>query len=381
MAPIEAERLTAIIASIYDCVIDPSYWPTALKALKDELLFANCAVTVHNSRTAEMTIHATVGLDDEMLLKAPHYAAAVADLWGGPARFLSVPLEEPILQSEATPRSSWNANAYYREILLPRGLHDCVACIVVRDDTSIGAIGLGQHRDQGEVSEETMAAIRLIAPHLRRAVVIGRMFEQRDMLASTFTDFLDGMVAGACLVGADMTLLHVNAAAEAMLKRGSPVRVRNHKLCVADALADQLLTRAVAQAVGQEAFLDRRSIDIPVRDDNGMPSILQVLPLKHRSQTSHNSIQTDAVAAVFITDSATPSRPPSDALALLYKLTPAETRVFELVLMGMTPAEISQDVCISIPTVRTHLSRVFEKTGCERQADLVQLASRLPRIV
>jgi hypothetical protein len=29
-------------------------------------------------------------------------------------------------------------------------------------------------------------------------------------------------------------------------------------------------------------------------------------------------------------------------------------------------------------TVRTHLLRVFEKTGCNRQADLVQLAGNWP---
>ncbi len=381
MAPIETERLTSIIASIYDCVIDPQQWSTALGMLTDHLHFANCAVTVHNPRSLEMTVHITVNLDNDMLLRAPRYAAAIAELWGGPARFLTVPLEEPILQSQAMPRSSWDTNAYYRDIIMPRGLHDCVACVVVRDETSIGIIALGQHRDQGEVSEDTMAALRLIAPHLRRAVVISRMFEQRDRLTTTFTDVLDGIVAGACIVAADMTLLHANAAAEAMLRRGRPLRVRNNKLGVVDALPDQLLARAVAQAGGHEAFLDRRSIDIPVRHENDMPAVLQVLPLKQRSPISINGIQAGAVAAVFITDSNTPSRPPSDALALLYKLTPAETRVFELVLNGMTPAEISREICISVPTVRTHLSRVFEKTGCDRQADLVQLASRIPRIV
>lgn len=381
MAAIGTEQLTAIIASIYDCVIDPQHWPTALGMLRDHLHFANCVVTVHDPRNLEMKVHLTVGLDEDMLLRVPQYAASVAELWGGPARFLTVPLEEPILQSQATPRKSWESNAYYCDITKPRGLHDCVACVVVRDDHAIGIVALGQHLDQGDVSEDTMAALRLIAPHLRRAVVISRMLEKQDRLTATFADILNGIVAGACIVAADMTLLHANAAADAMLKRGTPVRLRNSKLSVVDALPGELLARAVAQAAGQEAFLDRRSIDIPVRQENGMPSILQVLPLKHRSRITGDALQTGAVAAVFITDSASPMRPPSDALALLYKLTPAETRVFELVLNGMTPAEISQAICISVPTVRTHLSRVFEKTGCERQADLIQLASRIPRIV
>jgi DNA-binding CsgD family transcriptional regulator len=80
---------------------------------------------------------------------------------------------------------------------------------------------------------------------------------------------------------------------------------------------------------------------------------------------------------VFVTSAADPPRLPGDALSLLYKLTPAEVRVFELIVAGKTPAEIADQLALKLVTVRAHLSHVFEKTGCGRQADLVALASNL----
>ena len=121
--------------------------------------------------------------------------------------------------------------------------------------------------------------------------------------------------------------------------------------------------------------MERRSIDIPVRRNDGAPAVIQVLPLLRRS--IGRSAEQRTVAAVFVSNAADPPRLPADAMALLYDLTPAETRVFELVVAGKTPAEISALLGVTLATVRTHLARVFDKTGCTRQADLIAMASKV----
>jgi DNA-binding CsgD family transcriptional regulator len=76
-------------------------------------------------------------------------------------------------------------------------------------------------------------------------------------------------------------------------------------------------------------------------------------------------------------NAADPPRRPSDALALMYDLTPAEARIFEMIVAGKTTAEIANELKVALPTVKTHLSRVFDKTGCNRQADLVGIAAKV----
>jgi DNA-binding CsgD family transcriptional regulator len=57
-----------------------------------------------------------------------------------------------------------------------------------------------------------------------------------------------------------------------------------------------------------------------------------------------------------------------------YAITPAESRVMMLIVQGMTIAETAEALGISLPTAKTHLARLFDKTGTTRQADLVRLA-------
>jgi DNA-binding CsgD family transcriptional regulator len=98
-----------------------------------------------------------------------------------------------------------------------------------------------------------------------------------------------------------------------------------------------------------------------------------VLPLR-RGEIRPGLVQR-AAAALFIAPTASAPRLPTDALVLLYDLTPAEARIFELICDGRTQADIAALLGIAPSTVKTHLLRVFEKIGCRRQVDLVKLAA------
>jgi len=103
--------------------------------------------------------------------------------------------------------------------------------------------------------------------------------------------------------------------------------------------------------------------------------VLHVLPL--RSGEIGRSLAPRATGAVFVTPATTTTRAPADALAVLYDLTPAEVRVLELLAAGSAQAAIAEALGVAPSTVKSHVLRIFDKTGCRRQVDLVRLASKL----
>jgi len=99
-----------------------------------------------------------------------------------------------------------------------------------------------------------------------------------------------------------------------------------------------------------------------------------VLPLTAVARR-HAGRAYDAVAAVFVHEAAleTPSVP--DALAKAYKLTAMELRVMlGIVQVGGGPT-VAEELGTSASTVRSHLRHVYQKTGTNRQADLVKLVA------
>jgi DNA-binding CsgD family transcriptional regulator len=95
------------------------------------------------------------------------------------------------------------------------------------------------------------------------------------------------------------------------------------------------------------------------------------MPLERR--TSRRGIMASASAAVLIATSA-PLELPAGALSLLYDLTPAEVRVFELVVEGKTNVAVAKALGVSPSTVKTHMNRMFDKLGVRTRMELVKIA-------
>ncbi len=83
------------------------------------------------------------------------------------------------------------------------------------------------------------------------------------------------------------------------------------------------------------------------------------------------SLATAAEYALLLTD---PAGPPQPAEPGPGKLSARERELVALVAQGRTDAQIAAQLSISIRTVRSHLDRIRDKTGCRRRADLTRLA-------
>jgi DNA-binding CsgD family transcriptional regulator len=68
-----------------------------------------------------------------------------------------------------------------------------------------------------------------------------------------------------------------------------------------------------------------------------------------------------------------PNAPPVAVVQSLFDLTPAEARVARDLAEGKTVADIVLGSGASESTIRFHVRGVLEKTGCNRQTDVVAL--------
>jgi DNA-binding CsgD family transcriptional regulator len=76
---------------------------------------------------------------------------------------------------------------------------------------------------------------------------------------------------------------------------------------------------------------------------------------------------------VFIVDPEQRHEGASSLFGQTYRLTLAERQILDRLAGGEVPAEIARTMKIAMATVRTHLHRLFEKTGTRRQAELIKL--------
>jgi len=92
-----------------------------------------------------------------------------------------------------------------------------------------------------------------------------------------------------------------------------------------------------------------------------------------RAAEERGAVMTMPTAMEFASMAAS-AEPGSSWAGGLARLTAREQELVRLVAMGRTDAQIAEHLYISIRTVRSHLDRIRDKSGCRRRADLTRLA-------
>jgi len=280
----------------------------------------------------------------------------------------------PIATTDLIPFEDFTQTELYRQWAEPQGIVDFLSAVVDRTAISTAIFGIFRHKRNGVVDDRARRQMSLVAPHIRRSVLIGRMFEFKAAEVATFVDTLDGLAAGMFLVDASARLIHANAAGNAILAASDILSLASGRLVAGDAQVDRAL-RDVFVAAGQgDAALGSKGIAIPLVGRDGERYVAHALPLTSGARRRAGVIYT-AVAALFIrkADLAVPTAP--HAIGSAFKLTPTELRVLlAIVEVGGIP-EVATAFGVADTTIRTHVSRLFEKTGTARQADLVKLVA------
>lgn len=83
------------------------------------------------------------------------------------------------------------------------------------------------------------------------------------------------------------------------------------------------------------------------------------------------AVQQRLVAAVLDSKAVVPS---GGALTLPHDLTQRETEVLKLIAAGLSNADIAEALVVSAATVKTHVNRIFYKTGARDRAQAVRYA-------
>jgi len=363
--------LSDLIGDIYDATLDQLLWPNVIERAAQFVGGVGAALFSKDAAAQLGDVHYDVGIDQ--YYKQLYFDKYITLDPGTTGQFLAE-VEEPFATADLMPYDEFTETRFYKEWVRPQGLVDFLTAILDKSATSVAMFGVFRHERNGVVDDRARRRMRLIVPHIRRAVLIAKMFDLKAAEVATFADTLDGLSAGMCLVDAEGRIVHANAAGHAILAAGDILGVVGGRLVAYDAAVNRTLEEVFAAAGQGDAALGVKGIAIPLTGKDGERYVSHVLPLTSGARRNAGIAYT-AAAALFIRKAALVTASPAEAIGKTFKLTPTELRVLlAIVEVGGVP-QVAAALGIAETTVKTHLGRLFEKTGTKRQADLVKLVS------
>jgi DNA-binding CsgD family transcriptional regulator len=220
---------------------------------------------------------------------------------------------------------------------------------------------------------ERVKVLTGLVPHLQQALQtqarLGEVVERSEHLVKALKLHRHGIV----MVGPELLVLETNPAVDRMLASQDGLLVNQGRITAKRDSASFALRRAAhAALIGDNDGVRSGRTLLCERPSGKRPYVVHVLPLQ-RSAHPAGLTMTNPAAMIVIIDPELEPRPPVPLLRRFYRLTQTEAEVAVRIARGADVRHIAEELCVSVPTVRTHLQHLYDKTDTHRQAELIRL--------
>jgi hypothetical protein len=165
----EIEGVSELIGDIYDCAIDPGFWPETLERIRDLFTCANATLYVLDTEKMSYRVNVLVGVSPEWERRMLDYEADMTAIYNYLGNLPTRPLGDYFVLRRDIPDDLLFSNRYFLEWARPQGISDLVQATLMREPKRLAFFAMGRYERDGLVAARELRLMDLLTPHLRRA--------------------------------------------------------------------------------------------------------------------------------------------------------------------------------------------------------------------
>lgn len=235
-----------------------------------------------------------------------------------------------------------------------------------------------RRKSAGAFDAADIARVDAVMPHIRRVARLRQLVTSMRSEIDDLGHALDLAPAPLAVLDGSGRVICANAAAKQLLDERDGLRVERSSLTASRPSDQRALAASIAKAAISADAGSRRPArahavsTVAIARSDGVSLGAVFFALRPESALRGPGSRSARVLAVFH-DPRRLVRLRSDLVAELHGLTATEAALATALAEGRTLTEFAIERGCTEQTARTHMKRVFEKTGTNRQADLVRI--------
>ena len=381
-----------VVSGIYEAALEPAKWPQALGHLAEEFGAQSAAAFVVDVSVAEVGFIAVSGLDPRALDDyVAHYAQI--DPWN---EYLGKHASgQPIVSQAVMDDRAFERTEFYGDFLRRYGIFHAMGGFVMRSGSLAFLCGVQRSRERGAFAPADLQRMKVLFPHLERAVRMHRRLVQAGGLKDGMTAALDRMPLAAILADRFGRAVWLNRPAEDLVRHADGLRLRDGRIeatvnngvsaelrrlilgtaAVATSGAGAPHAHATANGDGLAQAAEAGGLLQLPRPWPLRPLTVMVTPLAAPGRFADGALDFDLArptALLLISDPERAVQLPTDHLARTFGLTGAEAKLAAALATGTSLTDYAGAARITIGTARWYLKQALAKTGAHRQSELVR---------
>jgi DNA-binding CsgD family transcriptional regulator len=360
----------ALIADIYETAVDPRRWPAFLEKLRQLLDSEFVSIISVHKMTLQVT-HVYHTRWDESAVK--ELATRQFVRMPNRAQVLFGPLDTPVSCLSLMSENEFGHLAIQQDWMAPNGLRDLATCALIDTAERHTVLAFVTSREREPITPEELQAVQRLSPHMRRVLLLNNKLENFRWEARLAMAALSQIDTPILICEANGKLVLGNQAGKAALASEEALFIKSGLIKASLPTLQPDLSEALSRATTSGQPSSKRGVSLALTDRVG-GTYAYVLPMHGYGA---RSIPPLPLAAVFLSNNKGHALPEEAVLVTLFNLTPTEAKIMARVGRGQSGPTIRDAFGISANTVKMHLSRIFRKTGCATQAELVKLMNEL----
>jgi DNA-binding CsgD family transcriptional regulator/GAF domain-containing protein len=356
----------------YDDLIGLAYMGIA--ETKPWQAFVECLAEVAGVRDASVLIGSRRAPGNALVITSDHSPrltpAYVSRVLASDVMQVVNDLEMPTPTSvgELLPGRRWLHSDLYRDYLQPFQIHRTLLVDVWRDPVMLVRLAVDRTVDQADFGADERSLIERLSKHLANSLSLRSTLQNAQASSQFYQHAMDRLGIGALFLNSAGQLVDANQTGAQLLQQRQGLCLREDKLTVSAGRSGEPF-RALLRAL--------LSGDTPapqglrVLDESGAA----VLEIVGRRLPDNGAMGTRIPAVVLLATACRQkiSEPCAPLLRDLYGFTACEARLAKLLVQGYTAQEAAATLCVSVNTIKTHLKGIFEKTGYNKQSQVVAI--------
>jgi len=358
------EALSELIGHIYDCAIDPTQWDDALAHLVSLLSPVDWDVAILMWESIAPPRARFVGATGLAPMAREIYSETFAGRSSWSAALAPLSPGRVVDTDEIMSRTEFRESDLYKNFLNAWGMELAVAAIIDRQAPDLLGIIMPGPPDRD--LEGLKFGLRLLTPHLQRAVRISRSLGEANLRAEAAETALDRAPVAVATLTADLSVVNINARALALTDSGE-IRVRGNALSFADPAAQCCLVELASMEPPASA-------NFTIRDRGGNEVVVLAARLKTQTMPVLGGELEGAsvVLSIGVCDRAPLLE--INRLGDRFGLTAMEARLAAALAAGGTLGDYAAKRHVSMNALRLQLKSIYRKT---ETASLENMVSRL----
>jgi DNA-binding CsgD family transcriptional regulator len=364
--------LTSAFGEIYAAAEDSALWPAVLDRIAQVVEADGCWLAATYVDSAVKDVRVFTGADPAMLQDFNEHYYSV-NVWAERMDRI-FPVGAVGYSHLAIPNGELYKTEFYSDFLKPNRMGYCMGVIAQLPDQPPALLIGVRAPERGPFDECQGRIFETFLPHIQRALRLHRELATLRLSNQSLEAALDAFDRAVVGLNGEAKILFCNQSAARLLAEADGLRVKDGRLLADSPAKDsELQTQLKRCAVNGAGFSEQGGLLI--ERNTGRPALrLALMPFANNLLGHVPTLTT----LVFVDD---PVRKPlsrSLILRTLFRLSPTEARITDLLIAGYELPTIADLLKMSCETSRYHLKSIFRKTGARRQADLIQMTLNLP---